>query len=1060
MSNRNVKFTKSVEPCSGKVKLASEEASTAIEGKGSVSIIADNGSSRKNVTVHDVLCVPKLRSNLLSVGKVADRGNIIVFDKEKAEIIDESGNTILTAKRMNGLYYLQVADDEYSGNVETAHESPTKNLTEQWHRKMGHLNVRDLVGCARKGTMKGMNSVKLTEDLICEICLRNKMTRSSFPVNSERSSELLEIIHSDVCGPMRVDSKRKARYFVTFIDDHSRWCEIRVLKQKSEVFSAFKEFKAKVENLHGRKIKCLQSDNGKEYRNEAFDNFLKENGISRRTTVTHTPEQNGVAERRNRTLIEMTRCLLSQSSLPHSFWGEAVNTANYVRNRCPSRSIGGKTAYQLWAGKIPDVSHLEEFGSEVYTLNRDGNKGKLDSRSRKGIFVGYSDETKGYRVWLINEKRTDIARDVKFIGIPKPGNCNEPLTSEENDTSQAEMLFNPGTPRILNTPEENHDDQDEEEDEEGSEHGGEENCRENSNLDAPRRGPGRPRIQRTGTRRRPKKLFHTVNCVGETEETAFITEIPIEQALRGPDAEEWLQAMASEMISIIRNDTWTITDRPSDQKVIGSRVVLRNKYTHEGFLDRRKARVVAKGYTQRPGVDFNETFAPVARLSSVRTLVAIATSNGMKLNHFDVTTAYLNGSLEEEVFMEIPKYINHVLMKITSSETVSADIRSKSRKMLEEINLGDKVCLLKKALYGLRQAGRCWNARIDKELLRYEAKRSAADPCVYIKDSGARRLLIAVYVDDIIVASQDASKVEEFGRYLSSIFRVTDLGPIKYCLGMEFTQRSDEITISQSGYIGDILERFGMTDSKSVSTPLDPGTILEASAEDPDSPVAQLPYRELVGALMYLATRPDIAYSVSFLSQFNSCYDFRHWNAAKRVLRYLQGTRTVGLRFQKTEKPLTGFVDADWANCPEDRRSYTGYSFILSGCPVFWEARKQRTVALSSTEAEYMALSEATKEAVYLRRFFNELSLEKLARVKVYCDNNGARRLAENPVFHNRSKHIDVRHHYVREILEAGEMEVAYTPTEDMAADIFTKRLSRPKHLKCMDLLGLRDLGK
>lgn len=219
-------------------------------------------------------------------------------------------------------------------------------------------------------------------------------------------------------GPMRVESNGKARYVVTFIDDHSRWCEIRLLKRKDEVFGAFKEFKALVENLHGRKIKFLQSDNEREYRSELFNMFLRETGISRRTTITHTPEQNGIAERRNRTLMDMTRCLLAQSSLPLSFWSEALSTANYIRNRCPSETIGGKTSYERWMGKALNVSHFKEFGPTVYTLDRAPTKGKLDLRSRKGIFVGYSSESKGYRIWLTNEKRIDIARNVRFVGLP------------------------------------------------------------------------------------------------------------------------------------------------------------------------------------------------------------------------------------------------------------------------------------------------------------------------------------------------------------------------------------------------------------------------------------------------------------------------------------------------------------------------------------------------------------------------------------------------------------------------------------------------------------------
>lgn len=230
------------------------------------------------------------------------------------------------------------------------------------------------------------------------MCIQGKMTRTPFPKKSNRQTELLEIIHSDVCGPMREKSINGARYYVSFIDDNSRWCEVRFFKSKNEVFGKFKEFLKLTENQKEKKIKCIQSDNGGEYRNEEFDNYLKEHGIVRRLTVAHNPEQNGIAERKNRTLIEMVRCLLIQSGLPSSFWAEAVSTANYIRNRCPTRYLDGKTPYEAWIGNKPDVSKFREFGCQVFCLNANTKKGKFDDRSKKGIFLGYSEQSKGYRI--------------------------------------------------------------------------------------------------------------------------------------------------------------------------------------------------------------------------------------------------------------------------------------------------------------------------------------------------------------------------------------------------------------------------------------------------------------------------------------------------------------------------------------------------------------------------------------------------------------------------------------------------------------------------------------
>jgi len=362
--------------------------------------------------------------------------------------------------------------------------------------------------------------------------------------------------------------------------------------------------------------------------------------------------------------------------------------------------------------------------------------------------------------------------------------------------------------------------------------------------------------------------------------------------------------------------------------------------------------------------------------------------------------------------------------------------------MLKALRGENKVCLLNKAIYGLRQAGRCWHDKLSETLLAFGARRSSADPCVFYKGKGERLTLIVVYVDDILVASKQASRINELHLHLSKNFETRNLGSVKHCLGMEFEQTTFEVSIKQQGYVANLLHRFEMREAKPVGTPLEPGMKLQKSnSTEEDDKI--YPYQELIGSLMYLAicTRPDIAYAVTYLSQFNTCHDSTHWSAAKRILRYLKGTSDLGLTYKKTGRPVHGYVDADWGNCTIDRRSFTGYAFVLSGCPIAWISRKQRTVALSSVEAEYMALTEAAKEAYHLKRLLLEFN-QKETDIKVYCDSNGARKLAENPVFHSRTKHIDVRHHFVRNAIEDRIIQIEYLGTNDMAADALTIGLS------------------
>lgn len=329
-----------------------------------------------------------------------------------------------------------------------------------------------------------------------------------------------------------------------------------------------------------------------------------------------------------------------------------------------------------------------------------------------------------------------------------------------------------------------------------------------------------------------------------------------------------------------------------------------------------------------------------------------------------------------------------------------------------------------------------------------------ADPCIHINRN--KTVFLLVYVDDILIVTKNRKCKEDIVRILKEQFSVKDLGEAQYCLGIEIIRNKNEICLSQAGYIKSLLTKFGMTDCKGAVTPLTLGFKPAAVDQCCDR---SLPYRELIGSLMYVAvaTRPDIAHAVSVLSQFNNQYDQKTWTKANHIPRYFQETQHLGLRFRPTENGLCGYVDADWGNCQIDRRSYTGVAFILSGAAISWKSRKQRTVALSSTEVEYMGLTDAAKEAIYLIGFLKELGLEKLENVTIFNDNQGAGEIARNPVYHERSKHIDVCYYFVREALSNHSIKLDYKPTKQMIADVLTKTLSHAKQKFCAQELGLID---
>lgn len=456
----------------------------------------------------------------------------------------------------------------------------------------------------------------------CEVCSEAKLTALPFGKNSHRCDQPLDKIQADVCGPMRNESRGKAKYFLMFTDDYSRWTEIRFLRNKSEVLQSSKEFKALAEKQTGRTIKCLQSDNGKEFCNEEFDKFLKKEGITRKLTTPYTPQLNGVAERKNRTLMEMARCMMTQSKLPISFWAEAVATANFNRNRCITKALGDKTPFELWYGRRPDVKHMRTFGETAYMLNKAPGKGKLDLRGIKCIFVGYDKSSKSYRVWVPSKQKVTVTRDIKFVDVdavtrsPKestPSSADQDqdsICSHEKARSSSDFL-ELYTNRDLNEQSENDSCLDDSLTDEDAEE-------RRPITETAKRGPGRPRRILTERRGRPRKLYQTPqennlseaskpedDLTSNSEETDspeanlvnIASEVTFHQALNGPDKDDWMNVIIEEVECLIKNDTWQIVNRPKNQNVIGCRMVLKSKYNSDRCVERKKARLVARGFT-------------------------------------------------------------------------------------------------------------------------------------------------------------------------------------------------------------------------------------------------------------------------------------------------------------------------------------------------------------------------------------------------------------------------------------------------------------------------------
>jgi hypothetical protein len=328
-----------------------------------------------------------------------------------------------------------------------------------------------------------------------------------------------------------------------------------------------------------------------------------------------------------------------------------------------------------------------------------------------------------------------------------------------------------------------------------------------------------------------------------------------------------------------------------------------------------------------------------------------------------------------------------------------------------------------------------------------------------MRNQDSVHLFVLVFVDDILIASECEGRITRFKNELRKEFELKDYGKVKYFLGIDIQRNDSGIMLSQEGYVKDILERFNLSYCNPCKTPTElsnssPGEIKDNGTNE------KWPYRELIGCLQYLclATRPDITNTVVKLAQFVTSPNQSHWNAAKRVLRYLKGTANYGLKYSKTGKSVQGYCDADWGSCPIDRKSYSGYAFILGGASISWSSRKQRTVATSSCEAEFVSLAEAVKEGIYLQSLLTEMNLPGYAKISLNTDSRSAIFLAQDPVFHGRSKHIDIKYHFIRGVLKENKSIVlGHVPTESMLADVLTKPLPSIKHNKCIDGLGLKS---
>jgi hypothetical protein len=971
----------------------------------------------------------------------------------------------------------------------TATIRPIYEPIEVWHSRLGHLNADDIIKLAEDPR----SGIKIKGSKVLPFCETCKLAGSQKKLSKKpmrRSHRRGEFLHIDIGGGGETlgdpndlpTSFQGYKHFAIITDDATRFRWVFFLKERSDVYDVLVYFTNHLKNQGMRPAAFLRSDWAPELDSERVQAFLSKEGIKWEPTTTYSPHQDGVSERSIKTILRRGRCILIEAKLPKKLWAEAMVTSTFLTNISPTstelfsellpRKQKALTPYEAWYGtpyKTPKA--LKTIGSDAY-VHFEGPKlkqaGKLYERSKKMTVVGYRDSST-YRLYDWEENAIILSSSVDINESPPP----PPPTAEESDDEapptepdddddtirvipRDTAILDP-VPRIV-----------------GVEAVGATGKKKKdlnslpSRAEVPKSRRGRskkqsivdPAVLLAQELNRPTQMG-PLTLLSLAKQDRALSEDPdiwfrpfrnfkaflmkpeqnvngikvpktYDEAMSSPHAEQWQAAMDKEINENSARNVHTLVPTPKGTRILGGKWVYTLKPDENGNNHRFKARWVVQGFRQRKGIEYTKTYAPVVAGSTVRTLFAVAAVRGWHVKQIDFITAFLNGILPE-------------------TETVYT-IQPKGYEQGSGL-----VCKLNQGLYGLKQAAKIWYDTLTKLLRDLGFAPSQWDAGLWFNKE--KQAYITLYVDDVKLIGPNEAALDEISRQIAQRFRIKELGHAHHYLGMKVRNIDGKIHLSQGAYIRQLLEDHNMTNCNAAAIPMAPGlTITDADQPITDSSAIE-DYISLIGSLQFLATytRPDIAFATGFLARWNKAPTLQCWKAAKHVLRYLKGTIDHGILFDgKQSYSLVAYSDADWAGDTTDRKSTTGSLIKIAGGPIYWRSTKQGGVSLSTTEAEYIAASETAKNVIMTRGILEEMAItEPGFAFPLLIDNTGSIAVSGGEKVTRNARHIDIRYHHIRDLIQKGLIEVLHVSSNQMAADGFTKALPEPKFKEFRDLIGV-----